>query len=152
MWSVILLLIASGSLVRYRRIIYLKSVLHHHLLAHCHQVPCQAYVIMSFHSFYSPALWINSVFTCINTDVIVSAVYHMKQTGWEKISQTDVTEIYYQFKAEKDLAEKWASHFARLQFEFVWFIETELCSLMLCDSDSSCFKDWVSGGVRCLKA
>ncbi|BFZ13357.1 hypothetical protein BsWGS_16396 [Bradybaena similaris] len=33
-------------------------------------------------------------------------LYHMKQTGWEKISQTDVTEIYYQFRAEKDQAEK----------------------------------------------
>ncbi|CAG5125160.1 unnamed protein product [Candidula unifasciata] len=33
-------------------------------------------------------------------------LYHMKQTGWEKISQTDVTDIYYEFKAEKDRAQK----------------------------------------------
>jgi hypothetical protein len=29
------------------------------------------------------------------------SVYHMKETGWVKISQTDVGELYYKYKAEK---------------------------------------------------
>jgi len=31
-------------------------------------------------------------------------LYHMKQTGWEKVSQTDVTELHYKYKAEKEKA------------------------------------------------
>ncbi|CAL1533278.1 unnamed protein product [Lymnaea stagnalis] len=33
-------------------------------------------------------------------------LYHMKQTGWEKISQTDTTELHYQYQAEKEKAKK----------------------------------------------
>ena len=28
-------------------------------------------------------------------------LYHMKQTGWVKVSQTDVKELHYQYQAEK---------------------------------------------------
>ncbi|KAH9507657.1 Proteasome subunit beta type-5 [Bulinus truncatus] len=31
----------------------------------------------------------------------IVSLYHMKQTGWEKISMTDVTDLHYQYLAEK---------------------------------------------------
>jgi len=33
-------------------------------------------------------------------------LYHMKQTGWEKVSQTDVTELHYKYQEEKAKAKK----------------------------------------------
>jgi len=34
----------------------------------------------------------------------VCNLYHMKETGWEFISQTDVTDLHYKYKAEKEAA------------------------------------------------
>ena len=31
---------------------------------------------------------------------IIFTVYHMKETGWIKVSQTDVTELHYKYKEE----------------------------------------------------
>ncbi|KAK0062650.1 proteasome subunit beta type-5 [Biomphalaria pfeifferi] len=36
----------------------------------------------------------------------IVSLYHMKQTGWEKISMTDVTDLHYQYAAEKEKARK----------------------------------------------
>jgi len=33
-------------------------------------------------------------------------LYHMKQTGWVKVSQTDVKELHYKYQAEKEKAAK----------------------------------------------
>lgn len=35
----------------------------------------------------------------------ILVVYHMKESGWEFISQTDVFDLHYQYKAEKE--KKW---------------------------------------------
>ena len=34
---------------------------------------------------------------------VCCAVYHMMETGWVKVSQTDVRELHYQYQEEKKL-------------------------------------------------
>ena len=40
-------------------------------------------------------------FACMMSSCIV---YHMKETGWEKISSTDVALLHYQYQEEKKQA------------------------------------------------
>ena len=37
----------------------------------------------------------------VHTYTHTHTVYHMKETGWEKVSSTDVAELHYQYKDEK---------------------------------------------------
>ena len=41
------------------------------------------YTVMAFHIF-----------------IFLSVVYHMRETGWVKVSSTDVAELHYQYKDE----------------------------------------------------
>jgi len=41
------------------------------------------------------------VFICYYNMVSVVVVYHMKETGWEKISQDDTVKLHYQYQDEK---------------------------------------------------
>lgn len=58
------------------------------------------------------------------------SVYHMKETGWVKVSQTDVLDLHYQYQGEKA---KWGNFTFLFSYQFHFVVALDIFPLKNCN-------------------